>query len=159
MAKYIVNSGGEEITLTDIDAKQLDVLSITKNQFHVLQHNKAYKVATLQTDFDAKTLTVEVNGNRYEVSISDEYDQMVKKMGLLVNTSKKENEIKAPMPGLIVDVMVKEGQEITEGMPLLVLSAMKMENIILAQADGTVKRVAIKKDDAVDKGQLIIEME
>jgi len=36
---------------------------------------------------------------------------------------------------------------------------MKMENIILAQADGTVKRVAIKKDDAVDKGQLIIEME
>ena len=63
------------------------------------------------------------------------------------------------MPGLIVDVMVEVGQEIAEGTPLLVLSAMKMENIILSQGDGVVKSVEVQKNDAVEKGQLIIEME
>jgi len=63
------------------------------------------------------------------------------------------------MPGLIVDVMVKEGQEISEGTPLLVLSAMKMENIILSQGEGVVKSIEVNKDDTVEKGQLIIEME
>jgi len=42
---------------------------------------------------------------------------------------------------------------------LLILSAMKMENIILAQADGIIKSINVKKEDAVDKGQLVIEIE
>jgi biotin carboxyl carrier protein len=104
-------------------------------------------------------LGIEVNGNTYKVHIADGYDQMVEEMGLLVNTSQKVNEIKAPMPGLILDILVQVGQEITEGTPLLVLSAMKMENIILSQGDGVVKSIEVNKDDAVEKGQLIIEME
>ncbi len=100
-----------------------------------------------------------VNGNTYDVKIEDEYDQKVKQMGLLAVTSQKINSIKAPMPGLIIDVMVEKGQEISVGTPLLVLSAMKMENIILSQGEGIVKLIAVQKDDAVEKGQLIIEME
>jgi len=80
-------------------------------------------------------------------------------MGLLTSTSQKINSVKAPMPGLIIDVMVAEGQTVSEGTPLLVLSAMKMENIILSQGAGIVKSIAVKKDDSVEKGQLIIEME
>ena len=80
-------------------------------------------------------------------------------MGLLTNTSQKVRDIKAPMPGLIISVMVQEGQEITEGTPLLVLSAMKMENQILSQGSGVIKSIAIAAGDAVEKGQVIIEME
>ncbi|MEP5829417.1 MAG: biotin/lipoyl-containing protein, partial [Maribacter dokdonensis] len=103
--------------------------------------------------------TLSINGNIYDVKLEDEYDQQIKKMGLLAVTTQKLNEVKAPMPGLIVDVLVEVGQEVIEGTPLLVLSAMKMENVILAQGEGVIKSVEVKKDDAVEKGQLIIEME
>ncbi len=100
-----------------------------------------------------------MNGTAYDLKIEDEYDQQVKKMGLLAVISQKVNSIMAPMPGLIIDVLVKEGQEVSEGTPLLVLSAMKMENIILSQGDGIIKSIAIKKDDTVEKGQLVLEIE
>ena len=106
-----------------------------------------------------KTISLSINGNTYDVKLEDEYDQQVNKMGLLAVSVQKMNALKAPMPGLIVDVMVKVGQEIVEGTPLLVLSAMKMENVILAQGEGIIKSIEVKKDDAVEKGQLIIEME
>ena len=63
------------------------------------------------------------------------------------------------MPGLIIEIIAKEGQEIKEGDQLFILSAMKMENIILAPGDGVIKEIKAKTNDAVEKGQLIIEME
>ncbi|MBY0435500.1 MAG: acetyl-CoA carboxylase biotin carboxyl carrier protein subunit, partial [Cyclobacteriaceae bacterium] len=69
----------------------------------------------------------------------------------------KVNAVKAPMPGLIIDLRVNAGDTVKTGDPLLVLEAMKMENIIKAPGDGTVKQVKIKKGDSVEKGQLLIE--
>ncbi|MCL4128829.1 UNVERIFIED_CONTAM: hypothetical protein GTU68_035446 [Idotea baltica] len=63
------------------------------------------------------------------------------------------------MPGLIIDILVSEGQTVEKGTPLAVLSAMKMENVLLSEGEGIVKSVKVKKDDAVEKGQMIIEME
>lgn len=156
---YRVIAEDEEFKLTRQDIDALDALELAEGKFHLLQKNVSYNVAILNSDFTNKTFSVSVNGNFYEVTISDKYDQMVNEMGLLISSTQKVNEIKAPMPGLILDIMVKVGQEISEGTPLLVLSAMKMENIILSQGDGIIKSIAIKKDDAVEKGQLIIEME
>lgn len=159
MTNYIVTVGEEEIVLQKKDIDALDSISLNNNSFHILENNTAYEVQLISSDFLSKTLTVSVNGNEYTLRIEDEYDQQVKKMGLLAVSAQKMNSIKAPMPGLIVDVLVKEGQEISEGTPLLVLSAMKMENIILSHGDGIVKSIEVKKEDAVEKGQLIIEME
>ena len=69
------------------------------------------------------------------------------------------NDIKAPMPGLILEVNVEEGAEVQEGDYLLVLEAMKMENTLTAPRDGVVKSVSIKKGETVEKNQLLIEME
>jgi len=156
---YRVTAEDEVFTLTRQDVNALDALELDEGKFHLLEKNVAYDVTILNSDFINKTLLVSVNGNAYEVTIADAYDQMVKEMGLLISSSQKVNEIKAPMPGLILDILVKVGQEISEGTPLIVLSAMKMENVILSQGDGIVKSIEVKKDDAVEKGQLIIEME
>ena len=159
MTNYLITVDDKEIALKKEEVDVLDSISINGENYHILENNKAYKASLVSADFLGKTMTVAVNGNSYEVKIEDEYDQQVRKMGLLAVTAQKVNSIKAPMPGLIVDVMVEVGQEISEGTPLIVLSAMKMENIILSQGDGIVKSIEVKKDDAVEKGQLIIEME
>ena len=159
MSNYLITVNEEELQFNSSDVDTLDSIKVNAKNLHVLDNNSAFEVEIVHSDFLNKTLSLSVNGNIYEVKLEDEYDQQVKKMGLLAVTTQKLNEVKAPMPGLIVDVMVEVGQEIVEGTPLLVLSAMKMENIILAQGEGIIKSIEIKKDDAVEKGQVIIEME
>ncbi len=159
MTNYTVAVDNEEFDIEEQEIDNLDLLPTGNNYFHLLKDNQAYNIQVLHSNHMEKTASVSVNGNTYKVKISDAYDQMVKEMGLLINSLQKVNEIKAPMPGLILDIMVDVGQEIIEGTPLLVLSAMKMENIILSQGEGIIKSIEVKKDDAVEKGQLIIEME
>jgi len=159
MTNYLVTVNEEETLVKKSDVEALDSVKIDSTNLHLLENDKAYQIHIVNADFLNKKLTLSVNGNTYKVKIDDAFDQQVKKMGLLAVTVQKLNAIKAPMPGLIVSIMVEEGQEISEGTPLLVLSAMKMENIILSQGEGVVKSIKVKKDDAVEKGQLIIEME
>ena len=80
-------------------------------------------------------------------------------MGLSLGANAVENEIHAPMPGLILEVSVKEGDEVAEGDSLCVLEAMKMENALGAPRDGVVKAVHIAKGETVDKNALLIELE
>lgn len=159
MSNYLITVNKEELQCSTSDVDSLDSILVNENTLHVLDKNSAFDVEIIHSNFLNKTITLSINGNIYDVKLEDEYDQQIKKMGLLAVTTQKLNEIKAPMPGLIVDVLVEVGQEVIEGTPLLVLSAMKMENVILAQGEGVIKSVEVKKDDAVEKGQLIIEME
>jgi len=80
-------------------------------------------------------------------------------MGLSVVASQKLSSVKAPMPGLVLDIMVEPGQEVAEGDSLLILEAMKMENVLKATGEGVVKSIEITKGAAVEKGQILIEME
>lgn len=155
---YQVNIGD---TSFQLDANQANLLDIVENgeDLHVLQNNQAYHVKVIGTDFNTKTLTLEVNGNKYDLTIEDEYDLLVKKMGLSANVAQKMSNVKAPMPGLIVDILVEPGQAIEKGSQLLILEAMKMENVLKAEGEGIVKSIEVTKGDAVDKGQILIEME
>jgi len=69
------------------------------------------------------------------------------------------NEVKAPMPGLLLNVMVKPGNQVFKGDNLLVLEAMKMENMIKSPTDGVVKSIEVEKSSAVDKNQVLIKFE
>ncbi len=159
MTDYLVTVDQEEIRVSKTAVDTLDIIEVDSSNFHVLHNNQKYLIRLPPSNVLKKTFSIAVNGNNYDVTIADAFDQRVKKMGLLATSSLKVNSVKAPMPGLIVDVMVEVGQSVSEGTPLLVLSAMKMENIILSQGAGTVKSIAVKKEDSVEKGQLIIEME
>lgn len=66
--------------------------------------------------------------------------------------------VKAPLPGLIIDVKVREGEKVKAGQNIVVMEAMKMENQIQATADGTVKKIFVKKGDNVAEGNAMVEI-
>ncbi len=137
----------------------LDVQRISEDSVHILKENRSFKASLEKKDFLKKSYSVRINSNVYEVKISNELDLLIEEMGLSLAAGNLINDIKAPMPGLILDVQVKEGDEVEEGDYLLVLEAMKMENTLTAPRTGKVKSVKIQKGETVDKNQLLIEME
>ena len=86
-------------------------------------------------------------------------DLLLNKMGMSAISADKMDNVKAPMPGLVLDILVEIGQTVNKGDNLLVLEAMKMENILKASGNGIVKTIKINKKDAVEKNQILIEME
>jgi biotin carboxyl carrier protein len=138
---------------------QADSVKIAENKYHILVDDGSYTVELLERNETGKELVVAVNGKKQSVTIQDEYDELLKKLGMDKLSSGKINEVKAPMPGLVLRLIVKEGDAVQKGDPLLVLEAMKMENIIKATGEGTVKKVVAQEKQAVDKNQVLIVME
>ena len=140
------------------DAAVLDLLSVGENTYHILKNNKAYKVEIESVDFKNKTFAFKINGTKYTSTIHDKYDRLIDQLGMKVGVSQKVGDIKAPMPGLVLEVSVEVGMQVMKGDKVLILEAMKMENALKAAGDGIVKAIHITKGTAVEKGQLLIEM-
>ncbi len=158
--KYRVKVNGSlEYNLKDNDISKLDAVKVADKQYHILQNNEPFKAAVVESDFNQKKYSIKVNNNRYAIAISNPLDLLIDEMGFAFGSSKQIDSIKAPMPGLILDIHVKEGQEVKEDEGLLILEAMKMENIITSPRDGVIKSVSVSKGDAIDKGHLLIEFE
>lgn len=145
------------IPLADLD--QLDTTPTGPLQYHVLQNSKPFKAEVIASDMNKKAYTVKINNKPYHIKITDNLDLLIKEMGFTLGSSKQIDSIKAPMPGLILDILVAPGQSVKEGEALLILEAMKMENIITSPREGIIKGVPITKGTAIDKGQLLIEFE
>jgi biotin carboxyl carrier protein len=111
----------------------------------------------VETDPTGKRVTVKVNGRKYDVGLMDRFDVLLEKMGMSANSVAKVNHVRAPMPGLIIDLKIKEGDRVAAGDPLLILEAMKMENIIKAPGDATVKSIKVRMGEGVEKNQVLIE--
>ena len=127
--------------------------------FHVLSKNKGYNIEVVDANFDEKTLTLLINGNKYPLTVKDEFDLLLDKLGMSSLNDKKVNEIKAPMPGLVLDIKIEVGDTVEKGDSILILEAMKMENILKSPTEGVVKTIHINKGDAVEKNQLLISFE
>jgi biotin carboxyl carrier protein len=134
-----------------------DISSLGNGHYHILHQQKGYRAEIIKIDREAKVVELKINGKKYSVQLKDKFDLLLEKMGMTGTSASKVNVIKAPMPGLIVDLRIQAGDSVKAGDALLVLEAMKMENIIKAPGDGVVKQVKIKKGDSVEKGQLLIE--
>ena len=141
------------------NTSKLDAVSVEKNKFHILQKNLPYKAEIIFSDFNQKKYTVKVNNNIYQVAISNPLDILIKELGFGVGVSKVIKLLKAPMPGLILEINVEVGQTVKENDNLLILTAMKMENSLLSPRDGVIKSIAISVGDSVIKGDLLIEFE
>lgn len=134
-----------------------DIKKIGGRHYHVLYQNQSFNLELVSLDTETKTVRLKLNNKPCELKIRDKFDLLLEKLGMnnLQNNSAKE--IKAPMPGLIFDIKVKEGDEVKKGDPVLILEAMKMENILKSPGDGTVKKIKIKKGESVEKNQVLIQ--
>lgn len=142
-----------------LDGKELslDVQQIKEKEMHFIYQNRSYTAEIVSENAADKSMLIKVNGKLCEVSIEDQFDLLLKEMGMTAGSSKSALEIKAPMPGLVLSVNAVEGQEIKKGDSLLVLEAMKMENMLKSTASGVIKRIYVTKGDKVEKGQVLIE--
>ena len=102
--------------------------------------------------------TLWLDGYRYEVEALDERTRAIRDLSAASNVAAGPAPLLAPMPGLVVRVNVEPGAEVRAGQPLVVMEAMKMENELRSPADGTVKSVAARVGQAVEKGALLIEL-
>ena len=154
-----VNNGVKDFEFSENELDQLDIVADGEGHFHILKNNQSFRAEIVECDFKNKTFTIKINGTTHHISIADHFDQLVKELGFTITNTQKLKDIKAPMPGLVLEIVVAPGEEIQEGDALIILEAMKMENVLKATGEGIVKTIAVKKGDAVDKAQLLIEME
>ncbi|WP_317899015.1 acetyl-CoA carboxylase biotin carboxyl carrier protein subunit [Aurantibacillus circumpalustris] len=167
---YSVTVNGKKVLKTDLkhndshfDGKldealiNGDILKISPYQYHILYNNKSYTVDVVKINAEEKSLVLKVNSVKYNLQLKDKYDELLHSLGLDNLATKKVNDIKAPMPGMVLKILVNEGDEVKKGDALLVLEAMKMENILKSPTDGTIKKIAAIKGIAVEKNQLLIQ--
>lgn len=126
------------------------------NTAHVLHQNKSYRVELVEYLKAEKKLLIKVNSREYRIELTDRYDDLLHKLGLDKTASNRVTELKAPMPGLVLNVFVKESQQVSKGDTLVILEAMKMENIIKSPVDGLIKTIRIKNGDKLEKNQVVI---
>lgn len=139
--------------------QSLDLVALPANEiFHLVRKHKTYTIEVLEKNITEKTLLLRINGRSYLAQAEDELDKLLKQLGMSATNSAKVNHIKAPMPGLILQVLVTEGQTIQKGDSLLILEAMKMENVIKSPGEGVVKTVKVQQGAPVDKNQILIEL-
>ena len=140
------------------EVDKADFFRKTPTEFNLIKDNRSVNAKLTDSDVTGKKLHIEVEGESFVVEIRDQLDQMLDSMGFSTVSSKHIREIKAPMPGLVIEISVQEGQEVKEGDRILILEAMKMENSILIQNNATIKRIAVTAGQAVDKGQVLVEL-
>lgn len=154
-----VNGGQYEFPVLPSEARSLDIIGDDGGHFHLLKNGKNHRAELLEADFSSRTFRLRVNGSVFSIHVADQYERLVKQLGLTIGGVQKMNTVKAPMPGLVLSLLVEPGQAVEKGDPLLILEAMKMENVLKAIGDGRVKSVHVSIGQAVDKGQLLLEMD
>ncbi len=154
----IAVNGQQTFEFQASEASQLDMLAEQDGSFHILYKGKSWHAELEDADFAHRQLVFRIDGNKYTVHLADQYERLVRQLGLQIGGHQKQNTVKAPMPGLVLQILVEAGQTVQKGEPLLILEAMKMENVLKASGEGQVKSVNVQKGMAVDKGQLLLEM-
>ncbi|MEM1324700.1 MAG: biotin/lipoyl-containing protein [Bacteroidota bacterium] len=157
MQNYKATVGNFNFELTEVQIAELDSIPNADGSFHLLKDNKAYQIEAKY--IGRKRFEILVNGNKYEVQLADEKDMLVERLGLGVRAASMAKEVVAPMPGLVLSIAVSEGQSVAKGDALLILEAMKMENVIKAAGDGVVKSISVQQGAAVEKGAVLLDFE
>ena len=124
-------------------------------------------------EYDGINAKVEINGITYKVKMEPEFGKSSETLkrpkkvltlqpslsGKNVDSILSPGSVKAPLPGIILEVKVKEGDQVNEGDLLLILEAMKMESEIAASVNGTIKKIMVKPGESVLEDQLLVEIE
>ena len=157
MIKSIVNDS-VEIQLNS-ELEDFDILEVSENSFSIIAGQKVYNALVLESDLKTKTFRIQINKQVYDLRLEDEFDELVKKMGFSIQANKIQNDVKSPMSGVVLDILIKVGDEIKKGDSLIILEAMKMENVLKAERDAVVKSISVRKGDTVSKNDILLEFD
>lgn len=146
----------------EVDSAQIDALDINKNKdgsFHLIHEGRSYNIEVLESDYLNKSYVLNINEKEISLSLKNELDMAIEKMGFSEKSALSGGKVESPMPGMVLNVAVKEGNPVKKGDLLVILEAMKMENIIKSPADGMVKSIHVQQGDTVAKKQLLVELD
>ena len=156
---YNVKTNGFLFSFTKDEIDKVNLVALSYVSFNIIKDHLCSNAKLLEANATAKRLKIEIEGETFDIEIKDELDQVLEQMGFGKASIKQVKEIKAPMPGLVLEIAVTDGQEVKEGDKLLILEAMKMENSIIIQSSAIIKKVSVSAGQAVEKGQVLLELE
>jgi biotin carboxyl carrier protein len=169
LAMYTIEINGKKFTLLPEDENtskgkindkpyDLDIQRVDDSNYHISNGSSSYDIELIKME-EGSDIELRINGRKYKLNAKNRLDLLLEELGMNSMKSRKITNLKAPMPGLVLDVHVTPGDAVKKGDPLLILEAMKMENVIKAAGDGVVKSIEINKGDAVEKNHLLINFE
>lgn len=136
-----------------------DIRRLDDKRFHMIHNHECFTAEIVFVLRAEKQVVVKINNQQYTVQLSDRFDELLKQLGMNTAAAGKINDLKSPMPGLVVKLLVQVGDMVNKGDGLLVLEAMKMENLIKASGNGTVKAIKVSAGTKVEKGELLIQFD
>ena len=136
--------------------RELEVSLLPDLSYLVMVKNKPIVVHIESCSNDLRNFAVRVGRDKVEVGLVREIDQLVQSMGFNKSVRLWVETLRAPMPGLVKQVLVQEGEEVSAGQNLIVLEAMKMENVIRSPQAGKIKKIEVSPSLTVDKGQALV---
>ena len=134
-----------------------DLKWVGNRKIHLIQGSRSLEAELLAVDLETKTLQIRLGHKTTTILLKDRFDLLLEKMGMNAAGSGSLKEIKAPMPGLILDLKVAPGDVVKKGDVVLILEAMKVENSIKSPGDGVVKEVKVSLKQSVEKNQVLIQ--
>lgn len=133
----------------------IELVALGAGRYSLIKDNTPYIINISKQN---EMYQVRVVGNQYEVSVEDERTRKVKELVKAAAGAKGERVINAPIPGLVVKVLVNLNDRVQKGAGLLILEAMKMENIIKAPFDCDVMEILVSEKDTVNQNQSLIKI-
>ncbi|HEX6251348.1 MAG TPA: biotin/lipoyl-containing protein [Gemmatimonadaceae bacterium] len=165
--KYIVDVGGTRLVVA-LDPGGVSVngepvaahlAEVPRTPLSVLTVGNAVHSVRVRRGEGRGRYTLWIGGYRFDAEAVDERTRAIRDLDVERNVNAGPAPLVAPMPGLVVRVLVEEGAVVQAGEGLVVMEAMKMENELRASAPATVKRIHASAGAAVEKGALLIELE
>jgi len=161
MDKHKITINGEHDF--ELDAKNFaddwNLVDLGNGQYHIIVGTQSINAQIVETLPESKQVKLMVNGQFYTADIKTDMDLLLEKMGMGHLSAQKAQDLKAPMPGLVLEIKVAAGDSVEKGDAVLVLEAMKMENVLKASNSATVKAITVTQGQAVEKGEVLIEFE
>ncbi|HAA13591.1 MAG TPA: acetyl-CoA carboxylase biotin carboxyl carrier protein subunit [Cytophagales bacterium] len=151
-----VESNNTGLTVED-NLLDWDIQKLRDGYYHIVYQDQSYTAELVSFDKEEKEFDFLIGGHNLKVKVQDRFDLLLDKLGMTDLASAVAADLKAPMPGLVLEIMVQPGQEVQKGDAVLILEAMKMENVLKAPGDGTVTGVQVAKGDSVEKNQVMIQ--
>ncbi len=155
---YIIEINDDKRVFVDSVEYAVDFESVSGQPvYSLLLDGRSYE-AYVYADEETDAWQVLLSGDLYTVQVEDEREKRLRAQAGGVAAATGEFNLKAPMPGLIVDVLVAEGQAVKKGDILIILESMKMQNELKSPIDGTVQRVRAKGGESVEHNQVLLSV-